>query len=107
MTNEQEAWVIHDGVLILETSPRFCELFRCETEDTNDWKIESIIAGEDYRALARWRGKHIMQTAENRAFKQEYDFLRFDGTVFRGESTSQRQPDGRYLTSIRWMYEVH
>jgi hypothetical protein len=72
----------------------------------HDWQMESIVAGEDYRALARWRGKYIMQHKENQVFKQEYDFLRCDGTVFRGESTSQRQPDGLYLTSIRWLYDV-
>lgn len=104
--DQLEAWIIHDGSVIIDCSVGFCLLFRCTHEAVIDRAVEGIIDGEDLQALARLRGAHIMNTPDDREFKQDYQFLRFDGTRFWGTSFSHRIESVRYLTKIKWEYDI-
>jgi len=100
-----DAIIIHDGHIILECNDAFCELFQCEREALVDMQVELIIHGDDLRALAVWRGKHIMKEPEEKEYKQNYTFFRCDGSTFWGESTSKRIGPDRYETRIKWHYD--
>lgn len=104
--DQVEPWLIHDGTMVTDCSAGFCVLFRCSHEAIIDRPINEIIAGEDLQALARLRGVMIMNTPADREFRQEYAFLRFDGTRFWGTSISKRIGAGRYLTRIVRAYEM-
>lgn len=99
-------YIVHDGIVIVEVSHAFCELFRCDGRSLIDQKVESIIFGAEYRALAHWRGQHIMNAQNDRTYEQDYEFYRHDGSRFWGRSISRRIDSGQYLTQIRWQYDV-
>jgi PAS domain S-box-containing protein len=97
------AFIIHDGKTILEASPAFLELFRCDLIALIDRPVEEIVAGDDFRALARWRGEHIIRNGRyDIEYKQPYAFLRFDGSQFWGEAISRRIDVARYKTVVVW-----
>ena len=102
MTPQVEAWIEHDGKTILDVNAAFLELFRCHRNDIIDRHVEDIISDPDLRALARARGRAIMDN-DLRSARQEYEFLRFDGTRFWGEAISTKIDD-HYRTVVRWEY---
>ena len=106
LPEETIAYITHNGVTVDYASCAFCELFKCEPQDVIDRAVESIIASDDLRALARLRGQHIIHAHDDREYRQQYDFLRFDGTRFWGEAISKRLPDERYLTRVEWHYNI-
>lgn len=105
MTPQAEAYVIHNGTIILEVNDAFLELFRCDEHAILDRRIEDIISEPDLRALAVLRGKYIMQNKDDRDYSQEYEFLRFDGSRFWGVALSTRMDYDRYKTVIKWEYD--
>lgn len=105
MTPQVEAYVIHDGTIVLEVNDAFCALFKCDDHDILDRHIEDIISGTDFRALALLRGKHIMADTHDRDYRQEYEFMRFDGSRFWGTAISTRMDYDRYKTVIKWEYD--
>lgn len=104
MTPQVEAYMIHDGSIVLEVNDAFLELFRCDEHTILDRHVEDVISDPDLRALARARGHAIMANELEEA-RQEYEFLRFDGTRFWGVALSTRMDYGRYRTVIRWEYD--
>lgn len=98
--------MIHDGTIILNVSPELCELFRCDEIGLIDRAVESIIADDEMRAMARLRGRMIQEKGEERVFHQGYPFIRCDGSTFWGEAISQRQYDGNFKTVVKWEYDI-
>lgn len=104
MNPQPEAWIEHDGKTILKVNDAFLALFRCSEREIIDRRVEDIISDHDLRALARARGRAIMEKNIEEA-RMEYEFLRFDGSRFWGEALSTRLDDGHYKTVIRWEYD--
>lgn len=98
--------MIHNGETIAEVNDAFIELFRCDNVAIIDRRVEDIISGADFQALARFRGKYIMQDGGTIEYRQHYEFSRFDRSRFWGESISQRIDEQHYRTVIKWEYEV-
>jgi len=105
MDEAVEAFVVHDGVVILECSDAFCDLFRCPCGSLAGRRMESIINDPDLQRLALARGRRIMADAGDRVFHQDYDFERCDGSTFWGRAISRRIAPDRYHTVIRWQYD--
>lgn len=106
MPERGKAFIVHNGDVIQEVSPEFLAMFKCTEENVIGKKVEEIIDGVDLRKLAVLRGKHIMQSKDDKEFRQDYDFIRCNDTVFWGEAYSVREPDGRYKTWVVWKYDV-
>jgi PAS domain S-box-containing protein len=107
--DEKKPYILHNGAIILEVNGAFCELFRYTPEMILSQPIIAIIAGDDFRALATLRGKHIVKHFEehpDRVFEQDYSFVRHDGTRFWGTAESRFIEPGRYLTLIEWEYNI-
>ncbi len=111
MNPPREAYIIHDGQTIIEASPEFCELFHCDALALVDARVELIVSGDDLKALARLRAKHIIkiiETEPEHEFRQEYEFRRCDGSRFWGMAETRRyDEDRRLITFIIWKYDIH
>lgn len=103
MNPQPEAWIEHDGRTILKVNDAFLALFRCSEREIIDRRVEDIISDPDLRALARARGQAIMQH-DLKSARQEYEFLRFDGSRFWGEAISDKMGD-HYRTVVVWEYD--
>ena len=104
--DERDAYVIHDGSIILDVNAAFCRLFRCERDQVVDRSLFDLIADEDLKHLGRLRMGILTRTGRNLP-DVLYSFLRFDGSIFWGEGhTTGTDRKTVYESRIKLLNEV-
>lgn len=100
LDNERPAALLHDTLIILEVNEKFLALFRCTREQVIDRNLIDLIADPDLRGLGRARMRILRETGHVPEFV-DYEFLRFDGTTFRGRGrTVATDEAGIYKSTI-------
>ncbi len=100
LDTEHAAALLHDTYTIIDVNEKFLHLFRCERDQVIGLQIIELIADPGLRGLGKMRMKVLRETGRVPE-SVEYEFLRFDGTAFRGTGhTTRTSEEGVYKSTI-------
>ncbi len=98
------AIIMHDTKRVIEVTPDVCTLLRCEPEDLIDNDVTNGAAGEDIKALMRFR----LGVLRERGYTPPavLPLKRIDGSQFWAAVDTQVNAQGLYETSIIYIRDL-
>ncbi|MFN7933215.1 MAG: PAS domain S-box protein [Bryobacteraceae bacterium] len=95
---------VADGIFIADSQGHYldanhaaCQMFGYTLEELRTRQFEDLLAPMEHRRIA----EHLLRLRDQEIVRTEWRFRRKDGSIFVGEVSGRRLPDGRYFGAMR------